>query len=170
MTKTKHNILLSPDAPAEVDPLSGAAEGWEAPKFPVLAPDRLCEFEVKSAKKVPKKDDPSRQVLEIVLKTTKDYPDKEGKTLRAGFTIFHRISVTPTEGEDGKRARTWENIGEDLGMVLKAAGGEFRKKEPRDLFNNPSIIDNAILTCKVGISKETAEFPESNRLKFVPAT
>lgn len=160
--------LLSPDSAegVEVDPLSGAASGWEAPKFPVLAPDRICRFKIVKSTKGPVKDHPEREVLTIQIKTEKDYTDKEGKTLRAGFSGYHRIGLTPSPGEDnGKRERTWKNIGEDLAMCLKACG--MGDKAPKDLKDNPSLIEGQIVDMKVGVTPEKGGFPESNNFKFV---
>lgn len=149
----------------EVDPLSGAASGWEAPKFPCLMPERICRFKIKDADKHPTKEDPSREVLSLCLTTEKDYTDTEGKPLRSGFKVFHHVGVTPSEETDTKRARTWKNIGADLGMILKAAG--LGSKSPRDLLNDPSMLEGQIVDCKVGLAKASGGFPESNKLTFV---
>jgi hypothetical protein len=155
----------APATGAEVDPLSGAASGWEAPKFPCLAPDRICRFKISKATKAPTKDNPDRESLTLVLKTEKDYTDTEGKPLRAGFTGYKRIGVTPVAEEADKRPRTWKNIGEDLGMVLKATG--MLDKSPRDLLNNPAIVEGQVVDCKVGLQKEKDGFPQSNTFSFV---
>lgn len=159
---TNRNIHLHVD---EVDPLSGAAGGWEAPRFPLLMPDRICRFKISKCTKAPTKDDENREALTIVLKTEKDYTGADGKPLRAGFTGFKRIGVTPSEGEGDKRPRTWKNIGEDLAMLLKACGkGNI---SPRELLDNPSMVEGEIVDCKVGISKGTGTYPDSNTFNFV---
>lgn len=168
LNQIKH--LLTPDATeggTEVDPLSGAAAGWEAPKFPLLAPDRIYRFKIAKCTKAATKDDANREALTIQLKTEKDYTDTDGKPLRAGFTGYKRIGITPiTEEQAGdKRPRSIKDIGADLGMALKSCGkGD---KSPRELLNNPSLIEGEIVDMKVGISKGRDGFPDSNTFTFV---
>lgn len=163
---------------AEMDPMSTAASGLEAPKFPVLAPDKVCRFKITSAKiKATKEtqslaeDDPNRRtMLELVLSTTKDYKDTDGKDLRAGFKVFHYIMTSPWPdhtNDQGKqvRERTMKNIAEDLGMVLKACGKG--STTPRELLNNPSLLENEIVDCKVGVRKGEGTYNDSNTIKFV---
>ena len=149
----------------EQDPLSGAAGGWEAPKFPLLMPDRICEFKISKSTVAKTKDDENRDALTLVCKTEHDYTGADGKPLRSGFTVYKRIGITPSEEKEDKRARTWKNIGEDLAMVLKATGKT--DNTPRDLISNPGMVEGIIVKCKVGISKGTNNFPDSNTLTFV---
>lgn len=159
------SILNSMHFSDDSDPLSGAAGGWEPPKFPLLMPDRICEFKISKATKQPTKEDANRESLTLVLKTEKDYTGADGKPLRAGFSVYKRIGLSPTDGKDDKRPRTWKNIGEDLAMLLKAAG--MVETTPRQLIDDPTIVEQAIVMCKVGISKGTGTFPDSNTLTFV---
>lgn len=168
----KRIILLSPDevsgGATEVDPLSAAAQGWEAPKYPVLAPDRLIPAKIKTAVKGPVKEHPDRELITITLKPVEDfeYKDKDGQPMK-NWTGFHRIGISETTGDDDKRPRTIKDIGADLAMVLKACG--MTNKSPRDLINNPSILDGQNVMVKVGLNKASGTFPESNSFKFVPA-
>ncbi len=167
-----NKILRSPDATgaAEVDPLSGAAGGWEAPKFPVLAVDRLVEMEVIESTRGLVKDEKAksegRESLTLKLKTTKDYVDKDGKPLRAGYTGFKRIGLTAITGDPTKRDRTMKDVGADLAMVLKCCG--MGNREPRELFNDPSIILKSIVVMKTSVQAARDGFPESNNFNFVP--
>jgi hypothetical protein len=155
----------------EVDPLAGAAEGWEAPKFPVLAADRLVEMEIVEATKALVKDEAGkaagRESLTLKLKTVKDYADKDGKPLRAGYTGFHRISVSPITGDPTKRDRTLKDIGADLAVLLRCCGMG-KTRSPRDLLNDPSIVTKSIVTVKTKISPAKDGFPESNNFTLVP--
>lgn len=164
-------ILLMPDAAdsagaaAEVDPLSQAAGGIEAPKFPCLAGSRICRFTIKSILKAATKDDATRESLTIAFKTTKDYPDTDGKTLGEGFTVYKRIGITPVAPEGEKRGRTMKDIAADIAMLLKAVG----KKDatPRQLLDNPSMLDGEIIDLKTGVQPAKNGFPESNTLAWV---
>ena len=149
---------------SEPDPLSGAAASWEAPSFPVLAADRLCLFKITSCKRGATKADASRESLTVILSTEKDYPDSKGKTLKSGFKVYKRIGLTPSEGKDDKRPRTWEDIGKDLAHLLKCAGNT--TASPRDLYNNPSMLEGLLINGTTGIEKATGSFGESNSVMF----
>ena len=167
-----YKILRSPDASGaqEVDPLAGAAEGWEAPKFPVLAADRLVEMEIVESTKGLVKDEKGKQEgresLTLKLRTTKDYVDRDGKPLRAGFIGFKRIRLSPTIGDPTKRDHTMKDIGAELGVVLRCCG--MGSRSPRDLLNDPSIILKSVVVMKTKISPAQGGFPESNDFTFVP--
>ncbi len=154
----------------EQDPLSAAAGNLEEPKFPVLAPDQVCEFKVSSSKVGVTKDtadapeSEQRKSLTVTVKTTKDYRDADGKSLRAGFPVYLRYGITPTEGTEDKRARTNKQIAEELGMVLKGIG--MASKSPRDLINDPAMIEGGIFQAKVSISKGKDGYGDSNRLSI----
>ena len=166
-----NKILLTTDgadgAGVEVDPLSQASSGIEAPKFPCLAPDRICRFTIKKCSHGPTKDNPNRNSLTIVLNTVKDYNDTDGKVLRAGFTGYKRIGTTVITAEEAgeKRPRDINAIKADLAMVLKACG--MGEKSPRDLLNNPSIVEGQVVDMKVGLQKERDGYPASNSFTFV---
>lgn len=158
--------LMSDSAEGDgVDPFATAAANLEAPKFPILAPDRICRFEIKKCTKDAVKDKPGREVLTIKLATAKDYTDVDGKPLRSGFTSFHRIGLTPSDEAEGKRPRTNKNIAEDLGMLLKSCG--MGDKTPRNLLDNPGMVDGQVIDMKVGVSPEKNGFPASNNFRFV---
>ena len=150
----------------ELDPLSHAASGIEPPKFPVLMPERICQFRIVTSKVEDVKNDSSRKLLTLSLATERPYPDKEGKTLNKGFKVFHRIGLTPTPPTDTSRGRTIENVASDLGLLLRSCGME--TKSPRQLVDNPTLIEGCIVDCKVGLNKEKDGYPESNRISFIP--
>lgn len=176
---TEHNhIHLAEGAPAEVDPMSMAAAGLEAPRFPLLAPERIYRFKITSAKvkatketaEYPESDPRRRTMLELVLATEKDATDTDGRPLRSGYKVFHYIMTSPWEAheKDGKqiKERTWKNIAEDLGMVLKAIGKG--TVSPKALMSDPAgTLENQLVDCKVGIRKGTGSFNDSNTIKFI---
>ncbi len=165
--KQNRNLYLTTDAAegnqaAEVDPISGAASGYEEPKFPRLAPDQLCEFEVVSAKKAPTKDDENRFLITIQVKTIKDYRDSDGKPLRSGWKQFERIAVTPTPETDSSRGRPLDDIKKDLAHWLKCCG--MPQTDIGDFYKNPSIIEGAKFAAKTSTSKGKDGYPDSTRL------
>lgn len=153
---------------AEVDPFTGAASGYEEPKFPRLAPDQICEFEVVSAKKVPTKetaDQPEnlqRKVIQIQVKTLKDYRDADGKTLRAGWKQTERIAVTPTPETEDSRGRDIDTIKKDLAHWLKCCG--MGSTDIGKFYHDPSIIEGAKFAAKTSTSKGKDGYPDSTRL------
>lgn len=149
----------------EIDPLSQAAGGIAAPKFPCLQADRVVRFRISKITKAPSKDNASRETLTILMKTESDQVDTDGQALRAGFAGYKRIGITPTPEEDGKRARTVKEIAADVAMLLKACG----KKDvsPRQLFDNPSMLDQEVVDVKVGLQPEKNGYPQSNTFTFV---
>lgn len=172
-TDTYRSLLRYPDATdaTEVDPLSAAASGFEEPKFPVLAPDRIVRCKIVKVTKSITKETASlppseqREVLSFKFQTEKDYTDTAGKPLRAGFKGFKHIGITPSEETSDKRARTIQNIGEDLSMALKACG--LGGRSPRELLNDPTMVESQIVDLKVGLNKAQGGYPESNSFTFV---
>ena len=165
--KTTHRILLMADS-AEgdgADPFATAAANLEAPKFPILAPDRIVRFEIKKCTVDAVKDKPGRKVMTVKLATTKDATLDDGKIAKAGFTGFHRIGLTPSEPGGEGRERTNKNIAEDLGMLLKACGKG--TNTPREVMDNPAMVEGQVVDMKVGVTPEKNGFPASNNFKFV---
>src|SRR5947207_9028366 len=103
----------------ETDPLSVAAGGIDT-TMPLLQSDRTMRLECISSKVEPTKTDESRNVLTIVCKTTTDGVFTTGKPARAGYKLYKRISVSPSEPKDGKDGRTMDAIKRDLALLLKA--------------------------------------------------
>lgn len=157
-------------AAEEQDPLSMAAGGIDT-TFPVLAGDRIIQFQIAACRKVPVKDKPDRFNLEFKIKTTKDAMLNDGRTAHAGFSGFKRISVSTSEpSEDtttGKKSagRTSKDIAKDLAMALKACGRV--DLSPRQLIDNPEVLDGILVDMKIGINPAKNNFPESNSFSFV---
>lgn len=159
------------------DPFATAAANLEAPKFPLLAPDRICRFKIVTCVKEDVKDKPGKQMLVLKLVTEKDYTSDEGKPLRAGFRSTHRLMLFEMPETDKFRGKTWKDVAEDTGMLLKACGkGDVavqdligRPNEGRTSLEggNPGMLDGQVVDMKVGITPEKGGFPASNNFKFV---
>lgn len=163
---------------ADQDPMSAAASGLEAPRFPVLAADRVCRFRISSAKVSATKETAERAESEqemqlvLILKTEKDYTDSEGKPLRKGFPVYHYTGITPLPERQSRKGtmlaeRTFKDIAAELGVILRAAYGPNTTHTPREVVNNPSMLENQIVDCKVGIRKGEGTYNDSNTVKFV---
>lgn len=140
------------------DPLAMPAGQVAAPTFPKLKPDGLLNFVIADSK-VGMNKEQSGETWSLVLKTTTDAPDTEGKTLNAGFPVYHYVGLTPTE------KRTPQRIAEDVCQILRCAGQP--TMSVLDLKANPRAVIDAIVVCKVGIKKADGDFPESNKVTFV---
>lgn len=178
----KNSILLMADATIasggaeEVDPMSQAASGIDT-TFPILKGDRILQMEIVQCRKVPVKDKPDRFNLEFKLKTTKEATMNDGRTAQPGFTGYKRISISTSEpSEDpntGKKSagRTNKDIAKDLGQVLKACGkagvNGAPDVQPRELVNNPEMLDGVLVDMRVGVNPAKNNFPESNSFSFV---
>jgi hypothetical protein len=150
----------------EIDPLTQAAGGIEPPKFPVLMPNRICQFNIVKASIDPVQGDESKTMLTLALATEKDYTDKEGKPLRKGFKVFYRIGLYPMAPTDTWRGKTMQDVAAELGLLLRSVGKT--STTPRQLIDNPTLIEGEKVDCKVGLNKAKDGYPESNRVTFVP--
>lgn len=150
----------------EIDPMTRAAGGIEPPKFPVLMPDRICQFKIVKSTVDNVQGDEAKQMLVLTLATTKDYTDKDGKPLRQGFKVFHREGLYEMAPTDTWRGRSRDDVAAALGLILRCVGKA--QTSPAELKSNPTIIEGEIVDCKVGLNKAKDGYPESNRVSFVP--
>lgn len=168
------NINLSPDASEgvpNIDPLAPdpsfaeGATGEEADpldtpggeydtSFPVIQKG-IKDLEIVSGEKLVSKS--GNDMLVFKLKTTQEDRDLNNEVVLAGFPLYHRIVITPTED------RTIQRIGKDLAIMLKAAGAGHLT--PRQLINDPDVLKGSVVRAKVVVQKETDEFPTSNAIK-----
>jgi len=156
---------------AQIDPLSQAAGSIDT-SFPLLMADRVLEFKVESSKVAPSKSNEANNTLTIKFKTTKEATLQDGKKTPPGFPLFKRIGVTvtePTVDEKGneKAGRSIDNIARDLAAVLQACYGPKTDKTPRQLLDNPSMIEGEVVKMKIGIDKGSGNFGPSNTGSFV---
>lgn len=154
----KRNIYLSPepnDGGTMVDPLDQQS-GAINTDFPVLK-GGIKDLEVVDGSKAPSKSNPNNEVLTFKMKTTQEDVDTKGEIVHPGYPLYHRIVVTPSEDRTGQR------IAKDIAMFAKACGrGELT---PRQIVNDPTLLNGSVARAKVVIQKETDEYPESNSVK-----
>jgi hypothetical protein len=152
------NILLSPEAQdggnqVEADPFDVPAADTNT-DFPLIKPG-IKDLEIVNGEPATSKS--GNDMLVFKLKTTADDYDTKGEVLNAGYPLYHRIVITPTED------RTAQRISKDIALLLKAAGQP--TLTPRQLMNDPELLNGAIVRAKVVVQKATDEFPESNSIK-----
>lgn len=150
----------------EQDPLSAAAQGWVAPEYPCLVPDRIVQLRIAKCTKGTVKDNQSRELLTLTLKGVdgKEYTDTKGQPMK-NFSAFHRIGITVIEPTDEKpRGRSIKDIKTDLDNLLLCCG---IKTSARDLINNPSMVEGHVVDMKVSLIPAKGQYAESNGFKFV---
>lgn len=91
--------------------------------------------------------------LKVELKTTSDATSTSGEPVPAGFVIHHNISLVQTPKYDPRKP---------LAQFMKAAGVSGKQS---DFLVSPQGIVGKTITAKVGIQKETSEYPERNTIK-----
>ena len=153
---------------AEVDPLTQAAGSIDT-TIPLLQPDRTMRLQCISCKVEPTKTDDTRNVLTIICKTTTDGVFTTGKTAHAGYKLYKRISVSPSEPKDGKEGRTKKAIAQDITRLLNAFYG-VEKAKPiiiQDFLANPSVLEGLPVDGRINIEKSQGNFPDKNGVSFV---
>jgi hypothetical protein len=149
----------------ENDPLAGVSIGQDPlntpvgdidTSFPLLAAG-LYDMEIADAVVGPAKGNPTHQTLKVTLKTTHDAPDVKGQMVNKGFPIYHHIALTPSED------MPIDKIKKNVAALGQRAGAS--KLSVRDLLNNPTVMKGKVVRVKVGIQKETEEYPASNQVK-----
>lgn len=140
------------------DPLDVNIEDIDT-SYPIL-PSGLYDLKIGMVKREPTKDNTGER-LTVPLTTTTNHNSVKGEMVPAGLKITHYIGLTPREGHDGKRDYTIQDVRKGVASICKAAGVGGTIKTTVD---NPSILDGHVVRTKIGIQKETAEYPESNRV------
>src|SRR5262245_22344795 len=140
MNHNKYLVFLrSPDeangggAAVENDPLSEAAGGVDT-SYPILSPDRLLRFEVKSCKKL-RNEDKGSEHIEFKLKLMKESTFTDGKVAREGYIVTERAGITPTEKFDIDSVK--KGLAKWLQGILGKA--EANKITIRQFVDNPSM-------------------------------
>jgi hypothetical protein len=142
-----------------LDPLSQDVGSKELTKYPLLKGDRVYRFEIRKPSKT-KTQDGSKDMLVLPCATVEDYQAVDGETLNKGFTLIHRITVTPSD------KRTVKQISADVGSICQATG--VKGLTVRQLIDDPSVLDGKVFDAKVKIQPEKDGYPESNSLRPVP--
>lgn len=145
-------ILRNPDGDNSGLDFNIADQDTSRPRLPAA----VYEFEVANPQVEPTKDRKG-QLLAMQLKTTKDNPAITGEVIKTGFTLYHRISLTPTP------KYTIENIRRNLASFFKAAGMSGSAKA---ILSQPAMLVGKKVQAKVSVRAETEQYPESNEIQY----
>jgi hypothetical protein len=115
----------------------------------------VYELEIETAECVDNKAG-TGQNLKVGMKTTAPATSTTGETLPAGVKLTSNISLTPTE----KYSK--QSIAKAVASLAQSAS---MTGTPREILSNPMNLVGKLVTAKVGIQKETDEYPESNTVK-----
>jgi hypothetical protein len=124
--------------------------------FPRVAPG-VYEFRI-DGPAVGSNQKGTGELLTVPLRSCGELTSTDGERLPAGFGLTAWVGLTPTGN------RTEGAIAKDLALLAKSAG--LLTATPRQLIENPTVLQDKIVKCKVSIQKETAEWPERNQVRF----
>lgn len=158
--KELNRILLNIDSAEGVvanDPLDVNVNDVNI-DYPLL-PDSHYMFRLEAEKKGNKSGTGDNLVIKHILIDAAQ--DIKGEPVSPGFVITSYISLAETTGGNGKQPYTSENIKK---AVTRVALGAKVNATVREIVNNPTILNGKAVRAKVTTSKETAEFPASNRI------
>lgn len=148
------NIQRSPEA----EPL-GTDIGDVDISYPVLLAD-IYVMNVQDAKVAPNKKGTGNN-LAVTLQTTQPAKTTKGHDQPAGLLITYNLSMTPTE------KYTQQSIDKSLAKLAQWAG--VRGLTLEAVRNDPAILIPRIKgvqgSVKIGVQKESDEYPESNSVK-----
>jgi len=151
------------------DPMAVPAGSLDAPEFPILREGikRLIirDTEKKVSEKKTDTDVKITEYLSMRLTTTEDDKDTEGNVIYAGYSFLTTIFLNANERSSEKM------VAEQIAMPIKAALGRTTKVSPRDWINDPSLLNDKVVDCKVGIRKGKDGFSDNNVVKswIIPA-
>jgi len=123
--------------------------------YPVLVVG-LYDLEITDAK-IEKSKKTNKDMLVVTMKTTAEAMDTNQSMINKGFPVYHRVSLEPTAEYDMK------SIAKKIAAVGQAAG--ITGMTARELLNNPKVLVDKTVRVKLGISKETDEYPAGNSVK-----
>lgn len=153
-----NRILLNTDAAEGVDPLNTNVNDIDT-NYPLL-PDSYYMFRLTDCAKVPNKAGTGDNLV-VKHSLIDAAQDIKGEAVNPGFVITSYVSLTETSGGNGKQPYTIDNIKKGVARIAKAAGVN---ATVRQIIDNPAILNGKAVRAKVTTSKETAEFPASNRI------
>lgn len=159
--KKLNSILLTSDSAEGVvanDPLDTNVNDVNT-DYPIL-PASHYMFRLDECAKTPNKAGTGDNLV-VKHKLIDGAQDVKGEPVSPGFVITSYISLTETTGGNGKQPYTIDNIKKSVSRVAKAAG---INATVREIINNPAILNGKAVRAKVGISKETSEYPASNNI------
>lgn len=147
MTTNEGSVSAAPVDPMDID-VSDVDTS-----FPRLAAN-VYTLEVSKSEVVDNKAGTGKN-LKVQLKTVEPSISTEGEPLPAGTFITTNISLTPTE------RYSQASVNKAVTLLMQSAGLTGKISIVRD---NPAILEGKQVTAKVGIQKETDEYPESNKI------
>lgn len=127
--------------------------------YPVL-PASYYLFKLDECSKAPNKAGTGDNLI-IPHKLLEPAQDIKGEPVSPGFVISQYISLAETSGGNGKQPYTTENIKKAVAKLAKAAG---INATVRQIIDSPAMLNGKSVRAKVTISKETDEYPASNRI------
>lgn len=150
----------------EKDPMATDVSDVDT-SFPLLQDGRLLRFEIrkpkvadaKASKAKPLKEGETIRVLTVPCHTTDDNTGTKNEAIKKGFPVYHRITITETT------ERGLNDIAKNIALLCKACG--LKGVTPRDVINNPTVLDGLLFEGKVKIMPEKDGFPASNVLSPV---
>ena len=149
-TDNKNNIVTK----HMTDPLDQNIDDIDV-SFPRLAVG-LYELQIAKVEKVPNNAGTGEN-LKVELKTTKEAVSTVGEAVGTGMTLIHNISLTPTEKYGV------ENMKRNITSFALSAG--LKNRTVRSVINAGQELAGKFVTAKIGIQRETDEFPERNTIK-----
>lgn len=159
--KELNRILRNVDATegaVSADPLDTNVNDIDT-NYPLL-PDSHYMFRLTDCAKVPNKAGTGDNLV-VKHSLIDAAQDIKGEPVNPGFVITSYVSLTETAGVNGKQPYTIDNIKKGVARIAKAAGVN---ATVRQIIDNPTILNGKAVRAKVTTSKETAEFPASNRI------
>lgn len=151
------SLALAPDAGA--DPLDTNVSDIST-AYPTLVAQQY-ELRIAKADKGPNKAQ-NGELITFTMETTGAARSTKNEDVGPGHKMMHYVGVTPrTASEPGKRDYTNQDIAKGLAGIAKAAG---LNATPRDIINNPKMLEGKVVLAKVKVAPETPEFPETNRI------
>jgi SepF-like predicted cell division protein (DUF552 family) len=130
--------------------------------FPLIKDGSTLKMIIRNPEKVKSKEGTSEMIV-CKLETTEELKATNDQTIHPGHKVISRTTITPSE------KREVQAIAKDLATIIQAAEGKGAKTTPRQVIDNPSILDGKVVFVKIGIQKEKDGFPASNTARFVPA-
>ena len=156
---------MSTQAQAQEADILALPSGDNKLEYPLLKPDKIYRFTIKSAELVDAKSDKAPeggQNLTIKLATSKDEMSTKDEVLHAGYVITKYIPTYAIE------KRGMQRVKDDLDTINQAVFGKSTKLSARDLLNDPSKIVGKPIDGKVGINVDkSGQFSDSNTVRFI---
>lgn len=149
-----------------IDPLDQSSDDIDI-SYPVVAGSDY-KMSVKEAKTEPNKDGDGTNLVTI-WQNEDELTSTKGEKLVKGqlvLTSYVGLTVKPAGERGGKMRKAWTNddIGKQITRLIRATGLGGKGIKPREIINNPTVLNGQVALVKVALRQETAEFPEGNQI------